>query len=382
MKIRQIVLTILSAVFLVLCVDSIRIEIGAYRKGRDGSLFGWIASRPENAEAELNEKLFVRDLLFEFKGLFNRLVDKRYVYSLYKLGNGHLVTPSGRTSVKDKLENLEAFYEWCGEHDIPLLYVNLPAKSENRFLAEYGVGSFSGENADELLAGLAARGIDQLDMRDYFSADDLGSLDIFYKTDHHWKISAALFSAQVISRYINERYHLGLDTGAIADENMKHEYMPGSWLGEFGRRTSAAFSGKEDFEYITPAAPGAFHLVIPDRGIDAAGGFSVMINESVFEDPDLYNDSFYYAYLFRNDPIQIIDNLEERAGRILILKDSFGQALNPFLAMTAGELISWDVRYNKTDLREYLEDHPVDLVVVAYTESFIQSRMFQFTGSR
>ena len=68
MKIRQIVLTILSAVFLVLCVDSIRIELGTYRKGRDGSLFGWLASRPENAEAELNEKL---ERLSELNALLN-----------------------------------------------------------------------------------------------------------------------------------------------------------------------------------------------------------------------------------------------------------------------------------------------------------------------
>lgn len=382
MKIQKIVLTLIAVIFLAFCIDSVLLEGYFLVKEGKNSILSWISSRPEKTESELNEHLHAREWLFEFKGLFNRLIDKRYVYGLYKLENGHLVTPSLRTDIDDKLKNLIAFHDWCSGRSIPLLYINLPAKSENKFFAHYGLESFSGENADELLAGLEAHGIDYLDMRDHFPSAGLDSLDIFFKTEHHWKISAGLFSARVISQYINDHYQLGLDTDVIAPDKMHMEFMPQSWVGESGRRTSIAFSGKEDFEYITPLDPGSFHLMIPDREIDETGGFSVMINESVFQKPDLYRDSFYYAYLFGNDPLQVIDNLEERSGRILIIKDSFAQSVNPFLAMTADELTSWDVRYNKEDLREYLTDNPVNIVVVMYTESFIQSRMFQFTGSK
>lgn len=378
MKIQRIAMTLTAIVFLAFCVCAIILESDLYKEDSRNTLGQWIRTRPEKMEAELNDGLGIRELLFEYKGTFNRIIDKRYLYGIYKLENGYLATASSKIDLSDKLENLTQLHDWCGEHGIPLLYVNLPAKHENKYFASYGVHSYAGENADEFLSALAERGIGYLDLREYFPAEKLESLELFFKTDHHWKISSGLFTAQVLSQYINDQYQLGLDPGMIADDKMQTEYMRQCWVGEIGRKTSASFSGKDDFEYITPIDPGSFHLMIPSRKVDETGGFSVMINDSVFNAPDLYKDSFYYAYLFRNDPLQIIDNLEDRSGKILIIKDSYAQAVDPFLAMTADELTVWDVRYNETDLRDYLTEHPVDLVIVMYTESFIQSRMFNF----
>ena len=80
----------------------------------------------------------------------------------------------------------------------------------------------------------------------------------------------------------------------------------------------------------------------------------------------------------------MIENEDLENGKILVIKDSFAQAVNPFLAMTAGTVVSWDLRYNTDSLRDYIAENDFDAVLVLYSESMINHHregrfMFDFT---
>ena len=167
MKIQRIALTVIAIFFLTFFLFSLAVEFYSFQKDNEHSLTEWLLLRSENTESDLNNNMPGRTWFYEFRGRLNLFLDKHYVYGIYKFDNGHLVTLSARVALDNKFNNIEAFHGWCSEHDIPLLYVNLPSKNENRFLSDYGVKSFAGENADNLLAFLAEKGIDHLDMRNY-----------------------------------------------------------------------------------------------------------------------------------------------------------------------------------------------------------------------
>ena len=99
-----------------------------------------------------------------------------------------------------------------------------------------------------------------------------------------------------------------------------------------------------------------------------------MVNSSIFDAgywDRRYGQNFYYSYLFGNDPLQVIENKDQTEGNILIVKDSFGQSVNPFLALSAHTVTSWDLRGNDQSLKAYIADHDFDLVIVMYSETMI-----------
>ena len=101
------------------------------------------------------------------------------------------------------------------------------------------------------------------------------------------------------------------------------------------------------------------------------GDFSVMLDKDRLKDPSLYDSELYYTYMFWNAPLQHIENRDSDGPRILIVKDSFGQAVIPFLAMGVGSVDVWDQRGNGGSLFDHIRGNDFDLVIVMYTGSMI-----------
>ena len=144
-----------------------------------------------------------------------------------------------------------------------------------------------------------------------------------------------------------------------------------------GQKIGVSYSGKDDFELIRPRKKGRYRLVVPDRGIDETGDFSVMLDEDRLKTRQDYGLSFHYAYLNANNPLQEIDNLDStKKGRVLLIKDSFAMTVAPFMAMCADRIVCWDLRYNYDSLKKYIEDNDIQAVVMAYSESQIPMKEY------
>ena len=388
MKTQRMILAVIACLFLLFFADAVRIEWSWFRRNSEYATAAQLAAAAVHSEETLNDGFKLRYICYEIAGLFNRGIGRRNVDNVYRLPTGHLVSVGERVDVAESAAGMKEFQDFCSAKEIPLLYVNLPVniiRSED--LAMFGVTDQSGVRADRLLEELEAAGIDTLDMRPYIMSHFEDPCDAFYKTDHHWKISTGLFCAQILSEQLRNRYGLDLDLDAISDEAFSVTLMKNSWVGERGKKTGSIYSGLDDFELIKPIAETHFHLTIPKRNLDTTGSFSILLDEKRYETGfwgRRYGPSFYYSYLFGNDPIQIIQNEDHDKGKILIVKDSFAQAVNPFLAMTAGTLVSWDLRHNEKSLQEYIEENDFDVVVVMYCESMINRNretrfMFDFT---
>ena len=378
MKLNRIILILLICLFLCFFADALYLEHSFFSRQK-GKIFSpeVILSAAEKSENTLNNGFHLRFPFYEYAGLFNRLIGRRNTDNMYRLSNGHLVSVGGYSDVSKSVAGVIDLSNFCKENGISFLYVNLPKKYvRNEDLAIFGIEDQTDLKSAHLLGELEAAGIETLDMRDFILARYPDPYDAFFKTDHHWKISAGLYCAQVLSQHLKDQFGLNVVPANISDDRFTVTYMPDSWLGERGRKTGSSYSGLDDFELIKPIAETHFHLEIPKRKLDRSGDFSIMLDEARYTADywDLrYGPSFYYSYLYANDPIQIIQNEDVDSGKILIIKDSFAQAVNPFLAMTANTLVSWDVRYNRNSLKDYISENQFDIVIVMYNESMINS---------
>ena len=52
---------------------------------------------------------------------------------------------------------------------------------------------------------------------------------------------------------------------------------------------------------------------------------------------------------------------------MLVVRDSYSDCLAPFLTQNFSEIHLWDLRYNKTSLKGYVEEHNIDMVLVLYS---------------
>ncbi len=388
MKLQRFVITVIAGLFLVFFADAVRIEASALR-GSSGTVpAARVVTVVSQSEKTLNDRFRLRYGFYEAAGFFNRAIGRRFVDNVYRLSNGQLVSVGGDGDVSDSVAGMKEFHDFCSARGVPLLYVNLSQKYiDNLDLAPFGIEDQSDRKVDRFLAELASAGVDTLDMRPIIVEKYSNPYDAYYKTDHHWKTSTGLLCAQVLAKELRDRYHIPLDPDRIRDGAFSVTEMKNSWLGERGRRTGSSYSGLDDFELIKPVAETRFHMTIPSRNLDKTGDYSIMLDEARLDAGfwgRRYGPSFYYSYLFGNDPVQVIENEDLENGKILVIKDSFAQAVNPFLAMTAGTVVSWDLRYNTESLRDYIAENDFDAVLVLYSESMINRYregrfMFDFT---
>lgn len=335
----------------------------------------------------INENFFQRNTFFELNGWFNGMIDKRELYGNVKLKNGYLTVVHEQADTKSDIRRVCEFKDYLDKKGIKFLYVNVPDKPEtDEELLEMGVPCYTNHNADDFMAGLKSNGVNTVDIRESIREDQLDFYSLYYRTDHHWTTSAGLYTAGIVAKKLNQIYDYKIDEDIYDKSNYDFDLREKCWLGESGRKTSMSYAGLDDFTIITPRFSTDVRLKIPSRNMDIEGGFDVMLDEKCYnEKQNLYERSWHYSYLFSNDGLQIIENRNQSQGNVLIIKDSFAQVVNPFLALGVKQLTVWDVRYNEDSIRMYIEENDIDTVIVMYSQGMLgversqgDSLMFRF----
>ena len=262
--------------------------------------------------------------------------------------------------------------------DIPLLYVMAPNKLS---LSESGSNPVA-DNLDEFAALLGQRSIPVLDLRDSMAAQGLTMENAFFHTDHHWLPETGLWAAGEIAGALE------LDTALLQPENYSTQIYPDLFLGSEGKKVGRYFTplGLDDFSVITPDFEA--HLTVNDYTGTKTGGFTETLLDPLDQQKaDIYRLMLYltnpYAMYTGSDyPLQTIENHKMEDGdTVLVIRDSYACVVTPFLALTAGEVHTVDVRYwsgteTADTILDYVEVLQPDHVVVLYAG--VSPHMFDF----
>lgn len=183
---------------------------------------------------------------------------------------------------------------------------------------------------------------------------------IFYRTDHHWTTLGAYYGYAALMEA------LGRGEEVLPQDSFTPQVPEGA----------DAFCG-------TLYSQSGVHWLEPDTIEFWAEdpGFTVTSWRGGGEQPSALYDftklagkDKYSAFLGGNQPLCVIRN-ENGRGKLLLIRDSYSDALAPFLAQHFQEVHLLDLRYNRSSPAQYAAERGIDQICVLYSaQNFISDR--------
>lgn len=191
--------------------------------------------------------------------------------------------------------------------------------------------------------------------------------EIYYHTDHHWTTLGAWYAYEA---YAQSR---GLAYGSLEEMEAWKQAVPDFYGTYFSK--SKNFDAQPDtiywydFPVTDVTIDGKYTLPTSDGGEIPVEG---MYNVSQFSQRDKYA-----AFLYGNNGLTVIkseNNKNHQDGvtsRVLLIKDSYGNSLAPFLTWSYDEVYVVDLRALPMTMSQLLEQTEFDDVLILYNyESF------------
>lgn len=294
---------------------------------------------------------------------------------VYRLNNGHLTYVYEREDTQPLCGQIARFKRRLETEGINMLFILQPSKLDkyDQSVLPEGVSDYSNDNADRLLEGLSALGVEYVDIREELHAafDDYYAL--FYRTDHHWKSETGLWVSGVFARALRDRLGSSIEVEVTDPRKYNIEVLEDFFLGSQGKKIGAGYVEPDDFSLITPAFDTLLHLEVPSAGVDLQGRFEdIMFDPWNLDVRDYYNRTPYSAYMYGSRPLTRIHNLRNDGGeRVLLVRDSSSNVVAPFLALGVEYLDVVDLRQFTGSLMEFVRQTRPDHVIVAYGASTI-----------
>jgi len=343
-------------------------------------------------ETQLADNFKGRHHWININGLFLRGIGKRIVedpgdIDVYKMDNGKLTYAYPDVDMSDAASNTVEFAKAVEEKGATFIYVQLPCKVYDDELMPPGTHSYADSTSDYILDALEAENIKTLDLRDYLYEQEEESGDIFFNTDHHWKPSAALQAAGIITEELGDAVEgFYVDEECLNEDNFNVEVYEDKLLGSLGRRTGKYYGGTDDFELITPKYETDFNLYTEKQNSgkkgEREGDFTkALLKTNYLERNDLFDEMTYFTYIGGEYRKAVVtNNMTQNSNKILMLRDSFSCTLLPFLSLACNQITAVDLRYHDNpELMQIIEDEDIDTVLVVYNPSmFREDGAFDF----
>lgn len=168
---------------------------------------------------------------------------------------------------------------------------------------------------------------------------------IYYKTDHHWTTYGAYLAYCSFMDSINKE--------KVKFDDFQKVELPNFYGTYFSK--AKPFNIKPDimtyynFENLTME-------IVGDKVYDSIYDYSK---------EDLKDK--YSLFLYGNNPLTIIknNNIKEN-NKVLVIKDSFGNSLIPFLTQSYKEIHVIDLRYFTSKLSSYLKENEFENILIIY----------------
>lgn len=282
------------------------------------------------------------------------------------LKNGYFTSLSMTCDVTDAAYSLGSLHSYLQSENIDMIYAAAPNK-----VSKYGESGLSpiytsgvNGNLDAIVKAEKAKGIDVLDYREVIYDAGLEYLPLFFKTDHHWKPQTGLWAAGVLGEYLNENYQFQIDTEKMQLNNYNQKVYKDYFLGSTGRKVTLAKAEPDDITILTPKFDTSLTVNEKDKGTFE----ETLINYNVLSMIDYYNRNPYTAYGHGDLPLLEIHNNNLTDGKkVLVVKDSYGNVVVPFMALGIEYVSAIDLRYFTGSLQSYIKEYQPDVVIVLYT---------------
>lgn len=301
-----------------------------------------------DAEDYAADHIVGRDFWVALKAWCERLSGKQESNGSYLAEGGALINRLDPPDMEKLDKNMSHLDQLAANVDIPVHFGLIPSAAQiwaNRLPA-------GAPTADEQAIINTLYGRTQANTVDVLSALSAHSgEDLYYRTDHHWTSLGAYYGYTAVMEA------MGLDPVPLSD--YEKTTVSTDFYG-----TIFSSSGVRWVE------PDEIDIYVPEEGVPVTTYFDGTPTQG-----ELYVEKFlkekdqYSYFLGGNQPLCVIEGRNPDAPKLLLVRDSYSDALAPFLAESFSEVHLFDLRYNNTSLKTYAQEHDIDRICVLYSLS-------------
>lgn len=312
----------------------------------------------ESAEEYIADQFPGRDGWTGLKARVEQLLGKKEFRGVYLCGD--TLIDRGDEPGEQAESNLAAVAAFAETAETPVRLGLIPAASE--VWAEKLPSGAARPDQASFIAKAEETGVPAVD---YFSAlTEHRDEAIYYRTDHHWTSLGAYYGYTALCRALDEE---PVELEALQPETVTRDF----------NGTLYSTSG---VHWLTPDE---IQRYVPQGAITVESWL-----ESGMEEGALYDASYltakdkYSMFLGGNKPLCVVKNPDAATERTLLLvRDSYADAMAPFLALTFAEVHLIDLRYYRLSAADYAQEHGIDEIVVSYSvQNFITDRNLPLLG--
>lgn len=299
----------------------------------------------KGAENYVSDHIAFRDKWVQGKALFERLSGKKENEGIYFAEDSTLIkridTPD-EGQLEKKISYVNELKKNAG---VPVYFGLIPTAAEvwGDKLPKNAPTADEKSIIEKLYSISEAENIDVAEALDGHRDEE-----IFYRTDHHWTSLGAYYGACAVFE------KMGIQELNVEDYEQKT--VSDSFYGTLYSTSGAGW-------------------IEPDRidtyvRNDNAEVFSYSGKETV--KTGLYDESFlakkdkYSYFMGGNKPLAVVKTQNSELPKLLLIRDSYSDSLVPFLTERFSEIHMIDLRYNKSSIKDYIEENSIDTVLVLY----------------
>ncbi|MBO6140819.1 MAG: hypothetical protein J6O40_03405 [Ruminococcus sp.] len=316
-------------------------------------------------ETYLSDQMPLRDGLYALKVDYERLMLKTYQNGVYFADDGYLIQEYKENTglVENNIRFINGFVQ---KVDVPVTFMLVPTATAV-LNDKLPAGCL---NDDQMkTAKLVKDGLDEkIDfICPYEELKNAGveqQLQVFYKTDHHWNANGAAEGYLALMRAIGKQPSEVYLSGGYDYEPINREF--------YGTLYSKAPSALQKADRFTaPVNHGGEYKVEFAKEQEDPGTLAGLYDLTKLETKDKY------AALFGgNFSHYTIHSNGENDERILVIKDSYANAVLPYLADSFKTIDVVDMRYyhmEQQTVSELIKSEGISRVIMLYNVDFFNS---------
>ena len=189
---------------------------------------------------------------------------------------------------------------------------------------------------------------------------------LYYKTDHHWTTLGAYYAYDAFC----ESY--GIETLPL--ESFTRETVTDSFYGSLFSKGNFVFAKPDNMELFYPKEenPLSVYYVADDR-----------TETSLYEMSHLEKKDKYSVFLDNNHPMIKINTNIKNGKKLAIIKDSYANAVVPFLANHFEEIHILDLRFLNLSIPDYMTQEGIEDILMIYNvQNFSKENKFSLLVPR
>lgn len=303
------------------------------------------------------DQMPLRNVFVGTKAVAETVFTKRENNSVLLGKHGHIIAKADYTDYAPMDKNISAINVFAASPDFDVT-VAIAGRSQDvlfRYMPDiYPAREISDAAFANLNEKLTAAQVDILTpLREHTAAGEY----VYYRTDHHWTTLGAYYAySEIISSYDIEPYPIEYFTR----ETVSEEFYGTTWS-----KAGMKWIAPDEMEFFRFEGDNKFVCEIVDDG---------RLIEGFYERSYLDKKDKYSAFIGGNNGrVKIYIDGSEKRETLVLIKDSFGHSLAPFLAAHF-DLDVIDLRYYKLSVQDVITEANAQKVLIIYNmDSLVSS---------